>query len=1016
MYIDQARMLILTLNYYSSRVMESDIRANAGTVDPELQESISSLVAALGGADFQTHEYKLGDEALDCLRDLRKWLQFYDAKYDRLEVSCAIANTTLVENDIPEILGRWEMSLRKKKDAYLDRIALACLELLVPLTWPIDIIGKEGTSELFSQSLFLKQAQIKYKTAILTHTSHAILKAMIRIAARQKLEYSFRDRDPLEDGVLTLICSFFRNLVAISTGDDDDRSITLSEYSNQKVLKFLVSLAASLGSQIDSQDTLILETLYYLLRGSDPTKAYGVKEAESEPLQDVFKQDLKTLLSVEEEMNRTQFKPSRHSRFGTMIAMNEGGGDSVSVSGQRGVASMESTLNKLTESKRWNKPKSRGTKDELDKLSYMPSTQPVNSDPGAMKLVRQFASDFLDSSLNPLIAKLRKQIDRQQPRIHNLQGLTQYSYIVGWFLEASRARAKSENREMDFMLVGEILSTPSISTSLELLRKSLELGELRNTDLAHACMVSLREIITCIQSMSYSPIEELRDAADGVKARLFYDDNWLNMLATIPRTSKNKSIAYACETVALTHIVLKTLEAYSKQYTVVYVKNKHASKKRDNDEDDYDGPIGDDEAQRKSIRVTNERKFSYEKFLMKYVNENTIVTYERILGNFREVSQESILQVFSFLRRTFAKTSAKALFYRISLMHLLLELTDHHGLLPNSKAREVAKEFLRYYIHKFATTAAQLPSLHIQANVIMTPSDAFYYDHAGVDKVKFKPPKHEWRLRKRALTKFSPEIQFAILVAALVDSGKEGSLKWVEDQVLSVMNNTEISQNIQGEYFTTDREKIKMIHNDGLLRLLLRTLGLFVDTTSGQIRFPTDIDELDLVQKLEWLSKYQKETVEFEQGKVASDYIAIDGGIESDDEDEGEEENSNNFMSLRERLYNIGDGTRANGNKDGRDSSNKRQKLPKFNALSPAESEENLDDLSEHDDSLADKSDEEANNNEQESEAESTSAPKRSHSLAFDINVSDGEDEIPDSITSFTRRKLFVDDEDEDED
>lgn len=195
--------------------MESDVRANAGTVDPELQESISSLVAALGGVDFQTNVYKLGDEALDCLRDLRKWLQFYDAKYDRLEVSCAIANTTLVMNDIPEILGQWETSLRKKKDAYLDRIALACLELLVPLTWPIEIVGKEGTSELFSQSLFLKQAQIKYKTAILTHNSHAILKAMIRIAARQKLEYSFRDRDSLEDGVITLICSFLETLLQL---------------------------------------------------------------------------------------------------------------------------------------------------------------------------------------------------------------------------------------------------------------------------------------------------------------------------------------------------------------------------------------------------------------------------------------------------------------------------------------------------------------------------------------------------------------------------------------------------------------------------------------------------------------------------------------------------------------------------------------------------------------------------------------------------------------------------------
>lgn len=473
------------------------------------------------------------------------------------------------------------------------------------------------------------------------------------------------------------------------------------------------------------------------------------------------------------------------------------------------------------------------------------------------------------------------------------------------------------------------------------------------------------------------------------------------MLAVLPRTSKGKSLAYASETVALTHVVLKMLEGYSKQHTVVFVKSRskaHNSGNDDND-DEYDSVNADSSAHKESIRVTNERRFSFEKFLMKYVNEQTISTYERVLSNYRQVSQETILQVFSFFRKTFAKTSAKAVFYRISLMHLLLELTEHRGLAEKSKSREVAEEFMRYYVHKFATTVASMPSLHIQTNSLMTPGDAFYYDHAGVEKIKYKQPKHEWSLTSRASHKFSPERQFSVIVAALVDSGKEGSLRWIEETLMSIIQDENEEGNNHSKFnrrmLTSNKDKIKMIHNDGLLRLLLRTMGLYVNTAAGQVYIPSTVDELDFIQKLEWLGKYQKETVEFDEGRIASDYIKIEGSHDYDDSDDEGELRPMGRNSRSEQL-NADTPSSANSvlQNNPIDSPNTtipittRSKSPRSTAQSATSPTIT---------------------------SPSASLAKRTHSYAFDFNVSDDEleQDVPQTIASFTRRKLFVDDDDE---
>ena len=65
----------------------------------------------------------LGDDALACVRDLKRWLKFYDEKTNRLDVARCLAEAKLVEGDLLPILAIWSQD--KAEDKLKSKIALA---------------------------------------------------------------------------------------------------------------------------------------------------------------------------------------------------------------------------------------------------------------------------------------------------------------------------------------------------------------------------------------------------------------------------------------------------------------------------------------------------------------------------------------------------------------------------------------------------------------------------------------------------------------------------------------------------------------------------------------------------------------------------------------------------------------------------------------------------------------------------------------------------------------------------
>jgi replication fork protection complex subunit Tof1/Swi1 len=66
----------------------------------------------------------LGDDALACLRDIKRWLKLYDEKFNRMDVARCLGEANLVNGDLIQILSLWWNGGQESK--YMSRIALAC--------------------------------------------------------------------------------------------------------------------------------------------------------------------------------------------------------------------------------------------------------------------------------------------------------------------------------------------------------------------------------------------------------------------------------------------------------------------------------------------------------------------------------------------------------------------------------------------------------------------------------------------------------------------------------------------------------------------------------------------------------------------------------------------------------------------------------------------------------------------------------------------------------------------------
>ncbi|KAJ5580764.1 hypothetical protein N7450_007065 [Penicillium hetheringtonii] len=480
-------------------------------IDPDVRGYVYSLVTALGGFNGEDADrYVLGDDALACLRE-----------------------ANLVNGDLLPILSIWWENGQKSK--HMTRVALACLELLVPLTWPLEY-HSQMTVNHHRHTPYLQQAQAQYKRGILKYGGTNLLRAVIRIAL-PSMAIPRSERESRDEGILKLMLYLIRNIAIISTnarlaaeGEEEEvsRSATIDAFQAQDAFALILTMCSNVGDDFNMQDVVLLEILFHLVKGVNVDKLFMEEDQRKAKRTD----ELGDLLQKESLVRREYAKnaPTRHGRFGTMIWVKRDDAKVSTVSGQDVLRDDQTTLHKMDQSKKWNKPRPRRKKEDIVQNNNF--NMPTHLSASASKNLRTFVEEFLDSGFNPLFTHVRKAIEREAERVLEINS-RQFFYTVGWFLEAERARRVSQMKKHteqgksaketepdSYGLVAGVLNQETFITLNRAMQNSFDSKE---WDDLNAQMRCFTQILLTVQEMALSPIEEDQEIAENIQNRIFYE-------------------------------------------------------------------------------------------------------------------------------------------------------------------------------------------------------------------------------------------------------------------------------------------------------------------------------------------------------------------------------------------------------------------------------------------------------------------------------------------------------------
>ena len=771
------------------------------TIDPEVRAYVYSLVNALGGTGTDENgKYILGDDALAVLRDLKRWLKLYDEKTNRLDVARCLAEANLVRGDLLPILSTWKEGGKNEKSR--SRTALACLELLVPLTWPVE--HEEMTANHHRHTPYILQSQVKYKAAVLHWESTPVLRQAIRIAL-PALAMKREERTPRDEGIIKLMLYFLRNIAALrqvpnlpSQGLETEisRSATIEAFRAQDVFALLLTVCSNMGEDYNLMDVIVLEIIFNLIKGVDAEKLWMNQQQRTK----TGINDLRATLAAEEHMHMEAKKkePSRHGRFGTMIWIKGDDEQMKSVSGQDNLRSHKTAMFNVDNNKKWNKPMQR--RKDLDH-SNNDFDQKEHLSGVASEHLRTFAEEFLDSGFNPLITHLRKAIEREAERLLPIN-YRQFFYVVAWFLKAERVRrerkqkdAKASKANTDFDpesygLVAAVLNQETFITLNRYMQMSWD--EKAWQDL-NACMRCFTEILLTIQDMAQSPLEEDQEIAENIQNRIFYEETTHDRVRMILQGYKDQGLGYLDSCTELAHVFLKMLERYSKENVDLQIRSKRKARRKRKEAQQKEQAAGgqpddeqgeDEESEHEDImdtvQVSKERKFDFKRFTAKFVTQSSVDTFISLLKFYRDLSTEQLKRVHRFLYRAAFKQEQALLLYRVDIIALLYKIIEGPEGMSNKHALYGDwQEFTKQLFRKMFKKLDQRPEILVEMLFSKMTNTLYYLEH-GHDKQTSTSTRPPAELEIKTSAARDRKEQIGIAIAVLLRDHKDTLVDWVK--------------------------------------------------------------------------------------------------------------------------------------------------------------------------------------------------------------------------------------------
>jgi replication fork protection complex subunit Tof1/Swi1 len=753
----------------------------------------------------------LGDDALACLRDIKRWLKLYDEKNNRMDVARCLGEANLVNGDLLPIISLWWATgqgwATGQNRKHMTRIALACLELLVPLTWPVEF-HSQMTVNHHRHTPYIQQTQVQYKRGVLKSCNGNLLRAAIRITL-PSMATPGSERGARDEGILKLLLYFLRNIAIISPnsrlaaeGDEEEtsRSATINAFHEQDAFALLLTMCSNVGDDFNLQDIPLMETLFHIVKGVNVEKLFMDDEQRSNTQTD----ELRDLLKKESMVRREYAKnaPTRHGRFGTMIWVKRDDAKMSTVSGQGVLRDDQTTLQKMDDSKKWNKPRPRRKQNDVVQNSNFNMPAHLNSD--ATKNLRTFVEEFLDSGFNPLFTHVRRAIEREAERVLEIN-TRQFFYTVGWFLEAERVRRTRQLRQRktqkggrtkeiepdSYGLVAGVLNQETFISLNRAMQSSLDNKEWEDLNAQMRCFT---QILLTVQEMAASPLEEDQEIAENIQNRIFYEETTHDRILAILRGYKDQGFGYLDACTELAHVFLRMLERYSKDNADMQIRSRRKAKRKQkkaveaeqegaNDDEERDSA---DEDMEDAAQVTRERNFDFKRFAAKFCNQACVDTFVAFTAFYKELNAEQLKRAHRYFYRIAFKQEMTVLLFRVDIISLFYRMIKGPGPMDSSKpVFKEWEELVRQIIRRLIKKLDQRPALITELLFSKINSTVYYLEY-GHEKQTIstskRPPPELVITSPEADTK---EAKLQIVIGALVLDGRADLVNWIKDILTS---------------------------------------------------------------------------------------------------------------------------------------------------------------------------------------------------------------------------------------
>ena len=647
---------------------------------------------------------------------------------------------------------------------------------------------------------YIQQAQILYKAGILGYDTCSILRTIVRIGL-PSIAMRRDERTTRDEGIIKLMLYFFRNVAVISPlpnmpsqglENEVSRSATIEAFRQQDVFALLLTISSNMGEDFDSQDVIILEILFNLIKGIEVEKLWLTEDQRKSR----ETSDLKNVMRKEDGMQRDVKKSaaSRHGRFGTMIWVKREDERVSTVSGQDNLRDGRTTFMNMDKSKKWNKPQQR-RKDTEHTIQDFDTTARLTS--SATELLRNFAEEFLDSGFNPLITHLRKAIERETERIQDIN-YRQFFYVVAWFLRAERARRDRQKKDRQsakvqaefeaesFGLVAGVLNQETFITLNRYMQTSFDNKEWQDLNASMRCFT---QILLTVQEMTQSSLEDDQEIADNIQNRIFYEETTHDRIVSILRGYKDQGFGYLDACTDLSHVFLRMLERYSKENADLQIRSRRRARRKRKEEKNVvgRGAEEEDEDERSEnedvadvAQVSRERKFDFTRFAAKFTSQSSVDTFIAFTKSYRELSVEQLKRAHRFFYRVAFKQELSVLMYRVDIIALFYRMIKGpDGLDVSHAIYKDWSELVRQVLKRLFKKLDERPELILELLFSKINSTLYYLEY-GREKQTVTSTRMPAELEIKPAPGRSLEDKIGIVIAALQQDDKSDLVRWIK--------------------------------------------------------------------------------------------------------------------------------------------------------------------------------------------------------------------------------------------